>query len=98
MIPQVRRAVDCLLVIVLHAIIGGEAGEHARMQDGFVLNAAQALGPPEATAEIAGLALVVLRPQGIRIELQLAIVDLDAESVRRLSVGKVLRRMHHPAQ
>jgi hypothetical protein len=64
------------------------------LQDGFVIDVA----PLEAAAKIARFAFVVLRTERVWIELQVAVVDLDAETVGSFPVGKVLGDVQHPAE
>ena len=40
----------------------------------------------------------MLWPERVRIKRHVAVIELDAETVGRRSVWKVLRRVHHPAK
>src|SRR5947208_995762 len=54
--------------------------------------------PLEVSAQVAGFARVMLWAERIGVEMQEAVVHLDAVAGRRLAIGKVHRGVHHPAQ
>lgn len=68
------------------------------MKDSLALHLTEPFRPLDLPPQATGFALVVLRTKRIRIQRQESIVDLDAEAVGRLAVGKVLGRMRHPTQ
>ncbi len=95
---QISGPVERQFVIVLDAVFGCEAFQHAGVQDGFGLDLAESFGPLEAPPESAGLALVVLGTERVGIEFEISVVGPDAEAVHSLPIREVSGSANHPGE